>query len=946
VDGTHDFVYANEMSLLRSILRRPQLAALGAAWIAALASASALRAGTLSDPAVDSYNVRVGTQTFGPLYQFTTNTVLVETADAMTNMGSDTIKFYIGWNASVIELSGNPLPSNETNLITLARNDPSYQKVLGMPFRHFIIWTYPFDGAASVDQWWYNGYNTNLGGLDYREMYDLTCYLLTNYNNTGKTFYLGHWEGDGYLDVFINESHWATNPPALRIQGMIGWLNNRQKAVDDAKNNTPHTNVDVFNYTEVNRVRDAMFNGSTNNVRSINYVVPYVTNLDYLSWSSYEAQNLGSTDLYATLDYMVSHVPTNKAGRTPGGRWWVGEYGYGYESPAAQEPLTRSYIQRLIGWSWGGECLQYILFWEMYNNSPQATGQSNFCLIDPNDNKTPCYYLHQYFINGAKLFTAQFKETNGSLPTAPQFSSLVSPMLNAPLAPANLTLTNVTASLRNGATALVSATLAQGVYGDDEAVVSFFWGRQNGGTNAGAWEGGGALGVNTNFNPVVFRVALTNLAAAANYYFAFYASNASAQVWAPGRLSAAGLATTNYACRMKISFSGYGGSQTLANFPALVQLGEGLPGFSYAKFASPTGGDLRFTDAGGLTLLPHEIDQWNTSGVSSVWVGVPALSGTNTSIWAYWGNPAETDVALPPSNVWLNAGYEIVYHLKESGFPYADSTGQHPGTRGVAPTRTAGVVGHGESFGNGHNYITPGPVKLSQQFTASAWIDVTPNAFSDQVIWASKQSPLGADGFAWYINDWQSSDHVDGLQSGNTGGAFTQNSTGTISFGQWHYMVNSYDDTAATVSTYVDGLLTGSAATVPGFGRNNQLNLGAFTDAAYFFNGVMDEARIQSGVCSLDWIWATWLSVASNNVFNSFSAVNPSPSLCYTNSSAGAFLTWPEDSGVFAVYTTTNLAPPAVWLPVTNGATYINGQWQSPVLLPASGAQFYRLQAR
>src|ERR1700691_4785938 len=89
--------------------------------------------GALSIPAVDSYNVRVGTETFAGLYHFTTNTLLVETAEAMTNMGSDVIKFYMGSDASY--QSGVTLPSNVTNLITLARNDPSYQQVLNMPFR-------------------------------------------------------------------------------------------------------------------------------------------------------------------------------------------------------------------------------------------------------------------------------------------------------------------------------------------------------------------------------------------------------------------------------------------------------------------------------------------------------------------------------------------------------------------------------------------------------------------------------------------------------------------------------------------------------------------------------------------------------------------------------------------------------------------------------------------
>jgi len=47
--------------------------------------------------------MRVGTQTFGPSYQFTTNTVLVETAEAILGMGSDLVKFHLGrgWAASI-----------------------------------------------------------------------------------------------------------------------------------------------------------------------------------------------------------------------------------------------------------------------------------------------------------------------------------------------------------------------------------------------------------------------------------------------------------------------------------------------------------------------------------------------------------------------------------------------------------------------------------------------------------------------------------------------------------------------------------------------------------------------------------------------------------------------------------------------------------------------------
>ncbi len=96
-----------------------------------------LHAGTLSDPSIDSYNVRLGTQTFGSLYKFTTNTMLVETAQAIRSMGSDVIKFYLGSGFS--GQYGITLPATVTNLMTEAKLEPSCRAVLDMPFRHFLF---------------------------------------------------------------------------------------------------------------------------------------------------------------------------------------------------------------------------------------------------------------------------------------------------------------------------------------------------------------------------------------------------------------------------------------------------------------------------------------------------------------------------------------------------------------------------------------------------------------------------------------------------------------------------------------------------------------------------------------------------------------------------------------------------------------------------------------
>src|SRR5258706_418043 len=61
-----------------------------------LVFSAALSAALMSDPAADAYNVRVGSQTFAGLYKFSTNTLLVETAEAIRDMGSGVLKFYMG----------------------------------------------------------------------------------------------------------------------------------------------------------------------------------------------------------------------------------------------------------------------------------------------------------------------------------------------------------------------------------------------------------------------------------------------------------------------------------------------------------------------------------------------------------------------------------------------------------------------------------------------------------------------------------------------------------------------------------------------------------------------------------------------------------------------------------------------------------------------------------
>jgi hypothetical protein len=904
-----------------------------------LAPFQPLFAGSLSNPAVDAYNVRVGTQTFAGLYQFTTNTLLVETAQAITNMGSDTIKMYLGSNYPR-QYHYNLAP-NVTNLLTLARDEASCHRTLDMPFRHIIAWAYPFSNpdAPFGDA----NYTASEQANDYREMFDLTCYLLTNYDNSGKTFYLGHWEGDGYLSV----NNWSTNPSPAVVQGMIGWENTRQKAVDDAKAAKAHTNVYVFYYAEANRTRDAMVNGPTNNVRVINAVVPYVTNLDYLSYSSYDVMNLSTSTLYATLDYMEGQMPTNKVSSIPGERIWIGEYGWGSQSTDQQEPAGRAYIQRLL--NYGTKALPYILFWEIYNNETNKL----FCLIDSNNVKVASYYLHQRFINNARLLTAQFQETNDRLPNDSEFVSLVSPMLNAPLpAPGSVSISNNGATPLSATSARVSGTVAQGIYGDDEAAVWVYWGRFDGGTVRGSWEQSRFLGINTNFNPATFTGVLTNLPLQTNVFFRFYATNATGEVWAAvsWQFSTQVINPPDYGSRMKIAFSGYNRGEALSNFPVLVKLGTNLPGFSYRQFVSPTGGDLRFTDAGGLLPIPFEIDEWNTNGTSSVWVSVPRLVSTNDFVWAYWGNPLTA--ALPPSStngsVW-NPNYYVVYHLRESGFPYTDSAAQHPALSGIAPSSTTGQIGRGCAFNGSSQFLDAGVIDLGNAFTLSAWVSIALAATNIQTIWANQHAGYGSAGFAWFVNTFQTANQKLDFASGDgVNGNESSTAANAVSFGQWHLLSASVNRSNGTVEFYVDGNdLGGSSQVVNDFANQADVNIGRFTNASFYFTGTMDEARIQNQAASANWVWADWMTESANPSFVTYAPVSQqSPTLSVSSGAGGILLSWSASGVGFALYTAANLLPPIAWSLATNQPVRVNNQWQIALAPDAATQRFFRLQAQ
>ena len=389
---------------------------------------------------LEAFNFIIGTQTIGATYQFTSESLLVETARAILDTGSNLLKFTMGRGyqrmmleasktaypetmqyllnqgtdavnrpriefpgASVEEPPGNP---DVHTLSDLARLEPSYRQVFEMPFAYYMIWTYAF-----TPEWWNRGFSAQSRKKEYEEMRAFVSYLLTTFSGTGKTFYLGHWEGDWHLRPDLNyKTDEGVTPEA--IQGMTDWLNVRQKAVEDAKRETAHRGVDVLHYCEVNHVTAISMEGRPSVTNS---VLPN-TDVDFVSYSTYDSLRDIENQVPTALDYIESKLPSKPA--VPGKRVFIGEYGFPSRIASEEERDRRSRQIMRIGLQWG---CPFVLSWQIYNNEFKNGKEGGYWLIDNHGVKQPLWLTHHHFYRDSRRHLVEFEKNKGRLPTPQEF---------------------------------------------------------------------------------------------------------------------------------------------------------------------------------------------------------------------------------------------------------------------------------------------------------------------------------------------------------------------------------------------------------------------------------------------------------------------------------------------------------------------------------------------
>lgn len=351
-------------------------------------------------------NLFLGTQAIGGRYHFTEEEPLMESARLIAELGSGIMKLSISKQASFGKVKANVL-KNELGLQTLAEiaaKDPTHRAVLDMPFTHVFIWAYPFTTHGSAGT-----FKPAERELEYREMFDLTAHLLRTYSGSGKKFYLGHWEGDWHL-----RPHFDPKQPFPEHFGenFVAWLKVRQQAIDDAKRDTPHENVEVWHYTEVNLVEPFLQGGQC----LTNDILPQV-DVDFVSYSSYDSLQRGiRDDLHASLNHIESKLKPKPG--IPGKRVFIGEYGFPARrySPKVQ---NRKSIETIIAaLEWG---CPFVLYWELYDNEGTPEKPGGFWLINEKNEKQPIWHTHQRYFTWARKHIAEVMERIGKPPTEAEF---------------------------------------------------------------------------------------------------------------------------------------------------------------------------------------------------------------------------------------------------------------------------------------------------------------------------------------------------------------------------------------------------------------------------------------------------------------------------------------------------------------------------------------------
>ena len=322
----------------------------------------------------------------------------------------------------------------------------------------------------------------------------------------------------------------------------------------------------------------------------------------------------------------------------------------------------------------------------------------------------------------------------------------------------------------------------------------------------------------------------------------------------------------------------YTPTASVDGFPVLVRLNSSRINYADVKNA---GADLKFTDASGETVYPHEVDTWNASGESLVWVRLPQLD-KGAKFRMYYG---DATVTTSPSSTPVWQGYELVCHV--SGNANDSATPTRAGALNPnGTTKTDGIIGktHGNAaLEKGAAMINTlytedapqGAALDDAQFSYSFWF--RPVVAIEA--WKLLAGPSnGADTDAWSVRSYNPTSKL-GVRTAKSNGSASEVVVTTDGFdvGAWYKVDVAMDGTS--IAIYVNGELKASSTTlasaarrcwVKSMGWGGSAGSGEF-GASQSLAVDVDECRIFSTVSSAARVAADYATV-KNADFLTFQA--------------------------------------------------------------------------
>ena len=332
------------------------------------------------------------------------------------------------------------------------------------------------------------------------------------------------------------------------------------------------------------------------------------------------------------------------------------------------------------------------------------------------------------------------------------------------------------------------------------------------------------------------------------------------------------------------------------DMPVLLKLAEGKPaGFSYNDVVN-SGRDFEITDESGKA-LPYEIDTWNPSGESLLWVSIPSFDN-GLSITVTYGRSL-SDGTANAARVWN--GYAGVWHLGAIDY-LASAFGTYPnstvneGIDGMKARRSIadepGIIGKSVRIANGHDrdkfWVKVGdknrcryggvfvndsggssPLDLGDTFTISGWFkyDATNKVDSstgkplpiftyNDKLFSKRNAANGTDEGSFAIQMQSRADRGADKQefciygSGNDSDATTGN-LGTFTLGEWGHVAFVYS--GKSCDFYTNGVYASTENITVTLDNDMPLCFGnktiGFGDGMgeNSWNGWIDEVRLQDG---------------------------------------------------------------------------------------------------